>query len=89
MEVLDILLLFVIGGFAGWVATKLFKNDKQHGIVAYIAIGVVGAVVGKYLLGFLGFEATGDGVIVDFIFAFVGAVVLVGISKLIAGKFIK
>ncbi len=89
MEILSFILLLVIGGLAGWAATKLFKNDKQHGVVAYIAIGVVGAVIGKYLLGFLGFKAIGEGVIVDFIFAFVGAVVLVGVSKFIAGKLIK
>lgn len=89
MEILNFILLLVIGGFAGWAATKLFKNDKQHGVVAYVAIGMVGAVIGRYMLDFLGFEATGEGVIVDFIFAFVGAVVLVGTSKLIAGKLIK
>lgn len=89
MDVLNFLLLLVIGGLAGWVAAKLFKTDKQNNILTYVLIGVMGAVVGKFLIEFAGFEIVGDGVIVDFVVAFVGAVVLVGLSKLVAGKMLK
>lgn len=83
---LNFLLFLVIGGVAGWAATRLFKTDKQTSVVAYVFIGVIGAVVGKFILGFVGFVAVEEGVIVDFIVAFIGAASLVGLSKLIAGK---
>lgn len=89
MDVLSFLLLLVIGGLAGWAAAKVFKTDKHNTILTYVIIGVVGAVIGKLLIEFVGFEIVGSGVIVDFIVAFVGSVVLVGISKLMAGKILK
>lgn len=89
MDVLSFLLTLVIGGLAGWAVTKLFKTDKQNGLFTYVLIGVMGAVVGKFLIEFAGFEIVGEGVIVDFVVAFVGAVVLVGLSKLVAGKILR
>jgi uncharacterized membrane protein YeaQ/YmgE (transglycosylase-associated protein family) len=89
MDILSFLLLLVIGGLAGWAATKLFKTDKQNSVFTYVLIGVIGAVVGKLLIELAGFEIVGSGVVVDFIVAFVGAVVLVGLSKLVAGKILR
>lgn len=89
MDVLSFLLTLVIGGLAGWAVTKLFKTDKQNGLFTYVLIGVMGAVVGRMLIEFAGFEIVGSGVVVDLIVAFVGAVVLVGLSKLVAGKVLR
>ena len=89
MDILSFLLLLVIGGLAGWAATKLFKTDKQNSVFTYVLIGVIGAVVGKLLIELAGFEIVGSGVVVDLIVAFVGAVVLVGLSKLVAGKILR
>ena len=86
MEILNLLLLIATGGFAGWAATRLFKTDMQNSIYTYVIIGVIGAVIGKLVIEFVGFEVTGDGVVVDFIVALIGAVILVGTSKLVAGK---
>lgn len=88
-EALSFLLLLVIGGLAGWAAMRLFKTDKQNNVFAYILIGVIGAVIGKLLIEAVGFEMVGEGVIVDFIVAFVGAIVLVGLSRFVAGKLLK
>lgn len=50
---------------------------------------MIGAVVGEMILELVGFEIAGEGVIIDFVVALVGAIVLVGISKLVASKLIK
>lgn len=88
-ELLSFLLFLVIGGLAGWAATRLFKTSKQNSVFIYILIGVIGSVVGGILIEAAGFEAVGGGVVVDFIVALVGATVLVGLSKLVAGKLLK
>lgn len=81
--------MLFIGGLAGWVAARALKAGKQNSVVVYVFIGAIGSVIGKLILEFVGFEVVGGGVIVDFVVAFVGAVVLVGVSKLIAEKIIK
>lgn len=86
---LNIVLVIVIGGVAGWAATRLFKNDKQTSTFMYVVLGILGAVIGSFVIRFLGFEAVEGGVIVDFITAFIGAVILVGASKFIASKLVK
>lgn len=86
---LSFALVIVIGAVAGWLATKLFKTDKQNNIFMYAVLGMLGAVIGKIIIEFLGFEIVGQGVVVDFIVSFVGATILVGVSKLIAGKVVK
>ena len=39
----------IIGGLAGWIAEKIMKFDT--GLVMNIVLGIVGAVVGNFLLG--------------------------------------
>lgn len=35
----------IIGGLAGWIASKIMKRDAQMGIGANIVAGVVGAFI--------------------------------------------
>lgn len=83
--ILQFALVIVIGGVAGWLATRLLKADK-HSPFMYVVLGVIGAVVGKAIIEFVGFEIVGQGVVVDFVVALVGALILVGVSKLVATK---
>lgn len=87
--VLRFVIVVLVGGVVGWLATRLFKADKQNSIFMYAVLGVIGAVVGKIIIEFLGFEVVGQGIVVDFIVAFVGATALVGVSKLVAEKIAK
>ena len=70
----------LIGLIAGWLASIVMKSGRQ-GLLWYLIIGVVGALLGGWLFGVLGIGA--GGLIGSLITAFVGAVVLIFLIRLI------
>jgi uncharacterized membrane protein YeaQ/YmgE (transglycosylase-associated protein family) len=40
----------IVGGVIGWLASIIMKTDAQQGIVLNIVVGIVGAVLGGWLL---------------------------------------
>lgn len=70
----------VVGLIAGWAAGKIMKGGG-YGTVMDIILGIVGAVVGGWLLGFFGIHA--GGLIGTIIVAIIGAVFLIWISRMI------
>jgi uncharacterized membrane protein YeaQ/YmgE (transglycosylase-associated protein family) len=63
----------VIGALAGWLAGKIV-HGYGFGLLANIVIGILGAVVGGYILPQLGFIPASAGG--DFVAATLGAVIL-------------
>ena len=63
----------VIGLIAGWLAEKIMKRD--HGLWTNLIVGVVGALLGGFLVNLLGMDASGSW-IVGIIVATLGAVIL-------------
>ncbi len=49
------LLWFIFGGIAGWVASLIVGRGDQMGILANIAVGIVGAFIGGWIADRLGF----------------------------------
>ncbi|HSY91144.1 MAG TPA: GlsB/YeaQ/YmgE family stress response membrane protein [Candidatus Binatus sp.] len=70
----------VVGLVAGWAAGKIMKGGG-YGTVMDIVLGIVGAVVGGWLLGMLGISA--GGLIGTILVAIVGAVFLIWLSRMI------
>jgi len=50
----NIVLWVVFGAVVGWVASILMNRDANTGVVAKILVGVVGAIMGGFLLTLLG-----------------------------------
>jgi uncharacterized membrane protein YeaQ/YmgE (transglycosylase-associated protein family) len=46
----NIILWIVSGALAGWVANILMNRDTEMGAVANIIVGVVGAIIGGFLM---------------------------------------
>lgn len=44
----------IVGGFAGWIASKIMGKDKSMGILANIITGIVGALIGGYIMNLAG-----------------------------------
>ena len=70
----------VIGAIAGWVAGKFMKT--KDGLLLDIVIGVVGALIGGFLLSFVVDTASGGWWFTLFT-AILGAVILLWLLRLI------
>jgi uncharacterized membrane protein YeaQ/YmgE (transglycosylase-associated protein family) len=70
----------IVGLIAGWAAGKIMRGGG-YGPVMDIILGVVGAVVGGWLLGALGIYA--GGLIGTIVVAIIGAMLLIWISRLL------
>jgi uncharacterized membrane protein YeaQ/YmgE (transglycosylase-associated protein family) len=69
----------IVGLIAGWLAGQVMKGGG-YGTVADIILGLLGGVLGGWVFGLLGFASSG-GMIGSIIVAFVGAVILVSITR--------
>jgi uncharacterized membrane protein YeaQ/YmgE (transglycosylase-associated protein family) len=71
----------LVGLIAGWLAGLVMKGGG-YGIIVDILLGIVGGWLGGWLFGRLGIWPAG-GMIGSIIVAFIGAVILVGITRLL------
>ncbi|GAC70228.1 GlsB/YeaQ/YmgE family stress response membrane protein [Gordonia soli] len=75
----------IIGGIAGWLASKIMKTDAQMGIILNIVVGVIGAFLGGFLLSFA-FDTASGGWFFTFFTALLGSVILLWLVKLVTRK---
>lgn len=75
----------IIGGLAGWIASKIMGTDASMGIVLNIVVGVVGAFLGGFLLSFA-FDTASGGWWFTFFTALLGAIILLFLVKLVSGN---
>jgi uncharacterized membrane protein YeaQ/YmgE (transglycosylase-associated protein family) len=90
MEVdMNFLIWIVVGGILGWLASIVMRTNAQQGLILNIVVGIVGALLGGWLLAPLfgtgtinqdDFSAGSLGV------SLLGAIVLLGIVNLIRGR---
>ena len=80
-----IIVWIVIGGLAGWIASKIMGTDAQQGIILNVIVGVVGGLLGGWLLKAL-FDVEGSNIFLTFITCLVGACILLFIVKLVTGR---
>jgi len=71
----------VVGLIAGWLAGQVMKGGG-YGVLVDIILGICGGVLGGWVFGLLGIWP-GGGIVGAIIVAFVGAVILVGITRLL------
>lgn len=78
---LGIIAWIVIGGLAGWIAGKI--KDSSQGFFGNILVGIVGGLLGGWLLSLLGFDAAGGGFWFSLLTAILGSVILLSILNVI------
>ena len=74
----------LVGLVAGWLTGKIMKGGG-YGFFLDIILGIVGAVVGGYIARAIGISPEG-GLIYTILIALGGAVIVVFLFRLIAGK---
>ena len=80
--------IFVLlaGALIGWIASMIMGTNASMGAIANIVVGLVGAVIGRFVAGLVGLAPQGtDFSIGGIIFGVVGACILIGILKLVMG----
>ena len=74
-------IIWVLSGLiAGWAAGKIMRG-RGYGPVMDIVLGIVGAVVGGWLMGGLGIYA--GSLIGSIVIAIIGAIFLIWLSRLV------
>jgi len=76
----------VIGGLAGWIGSKIQNRDAQMGIGLNIVVGVIGGLLGGWLLSLFGVDVAGGGLFFSFLTCLLGAVILLWIINLVTSK---
>jgi uncharacterized membrane protein YeaQ/YmgE (transglycosylase-associated protein family) len=76
-----LLVILMVGLIAGWLAGKIVRGTG-FGFIADIGIGIVGALIGAWLLPRLGIHL-GTGIVAAIIAATIGAVLLLIILRLV------
>ena len=83
---MNIIILLVVGGFIGWMASLIMRTDAQQGIFLNVVVGIVGAMVAGFLVTPLlgGVPITEGGFSIQSILvSLVGAIILLAIVNLI------
>ena len=71
----------VVGLITGWLAGQVMKGGG-YGVLMDIILGILGGVLGGWIFNMLGIWQ-GRGMIGSIIVAFIGAVILVGITRVL------
>ena len=83
---MGLIILLVVGGVLGWLASIVMKTDGQQGIILNVVVGIVGALLAGFLLTpLLGGAPITSGAfdIRSLLVSFLGAVVLLAIVNLV------
>lgn len=81
---MGIIIWLIMGGVVGWVASLIMGTSGQQGIILNIVVGIIGALIGGWLIGpLVGAGSINEGItVMSFVVSLVGAVILLGILSL-------
>ena len=83
---MGLIILLVVGGLIGWVASMIMRTDGQQGIFLNIVVGIVGAVLAGFILTpLIGGAPITSGIfsIESILVSLFGAIVLLAIVNLV------
>ena len=84
---MGLIVALIVGGVIGWLASIIMRRDAQQGILLNIVVGIIGSLLGSFLLGrFFGAEGSILNSPLDggtLLAALVGAVILLAIVNLV------
>lgn len=76
---MGIIIWIVFGAIVGWVASMLM--GEGGGLVWDIVVGIIGAVLGGFIMNFLGYSGVGGFNLYSFVVAIIGACALIVIVR--------
>jgi uncharacterized membrane protein YeaQ/YmgE (transglycosylase-associated protein family) len=78
---MGIILWIIFGALVGWAASAIMKTNE--GVLTDIFVGIVGAVVGGWLMSLVGSSGVTGFNLYSFLVALIGAIVLIIIVRFI------
>jgi uncharacterized membrane protein YeaQ/YmgE (transglycosylase-associated protein family) len=79
---MNFILWIVLGALAGWIASIIMGRNDQMGCLANIVVGIVGALIGGFVMQSFGAQGVTGFNIPSILVAVVGAVILLFIVGL-------
>ncbi len=82
---MNFIIWIVVGGILGWIASMIMRTDAQQGMLLNIVVGIIGALLGGWLLAPLFGTGTinqSDFSIGSLLVSLLGAVILLAIVNL-------
>ncbi len=76
---MNFVLWALLGGLAGWIASKIMGKDRKMGIVLNIVVGVLGAFIGGWIAGKLGFDIAIGFNLPSLFIAVIGSIILIAV----------
>jgi len=81
---MSIIAWIILGGLAGWIASMIMRTNEQMGVLANIVVGIIGALIGGFIVQLFG----GDGItgfsIQTLLVAIFGAVILLALVRTVS-----
>lgn len=83
---MNIIIILVVGGVLGWLASLVMRTDGQQGIFLNVVVGIIGALLAGFVITPLigGAPITsGSFDVMSLLASFLGALVLLAIVNLV------
>ena len=77
------LVWIIFGALAGWIASMIMGMNRQMGALANIVVGIVGALIGGFIMNAFGAQGVTGFNITSLIVSVLGAVVLLFLVGLV------
>lgn len=78
---MDLLLWIVFGAIVGWIASMIVGTDAQQGMLGNIIVGIVGAVLGGFIMNAFGQTGVTGFNFYSFFVSILGSVILLWIYR--------
>ena len=83
---MNLIIWVIFGAIAGWLASIIMKTDAEQGFLMDVILGIVGAVVGGFLMNMLGQPGVTGFNLYSFLVAIVGAVIVIGVGRFLTRR---
>lgn len=83
MEQMGLISWIIIGGLAGWMASKFMETDKSQGVFINIVVGIIGAFIGGFVMNLIGGQGVTGFNLWSFIVSLIGSIIFLCILKMI------
>ena len=89
---INFIVWLIVGGILGWIASLIMRTDAQQGMFLNVVVGIIGAMLGGWLLAPLFGTGTinqNDFSMSGLLVSLLGAVILLAIVNLFRRKSIR